>query len=30
LLMLAIFAPLPIYAAHTEGGWKWRHNGKPD
>ncbi len=24
LILLAGFAPLPIYAARTEGGWKWR------
>lgn len=24
LVFLAAFAPLPIYAARTEGGWKWR------
>ena len=24
LLLLAGFAPLPIYAAKTEGGWRWR------
>jgi hypothetical protein len=25
LLMVVTFAPLPIYAARTEGGWKWRN-----
>jgi hypothetical protein len=24
LILLAGIAPLPIYAARTEGGWKWR------
>lgn len=24
LLLFAGFAPLPIYAAKTEGGWRWR------
>ncbi|QIK97040.1 hypothetical protein G7076_11965 [Sphingomonas sp. HDW15A] len=23
-LLIATIAPLPIYAARTEGGWKWR------
>lgn len=22
--LLAAFAPMPIYAARTEGGWRWR------
>lgn len=30
LLMIATFAPLPIYKARTEGGWKWRNGGVPD
>jgi hypothetical protein len=25
LILLTAFAPLPIYAARTEGGWKWRN-----
>lgn len=25
LLLLIAFAPMPIYAARTEGGWKWRN-----
>jgi hypothetical protein len=24
LILIAAFAPMPIYAARTEGGWKWR------
>jgi hypothetical protein len=28
LILIAAFAPMPIYAARTEGGWKWR--GGPD
>jgi hypothetical protein len=24
LMLLIAFAPMPIYAARTEGGWKWR------
>ena len=27
LILLAGIAPLPIYAARTEGGWKWRWGG---
>jgi hypothetical protein len=27
LLIIATFAPLPIYKARTEGGWKWRNGG---
>lgn len=27
LILLAGFAPLPIYASRTEGGWKWRWGG---
>jgi hypothetical protein len=27
LILLIAFAPLPIYAARTEGGWKWRNGG---
>jgi hypothetical protein len=30
LLMLVTFAPLPLYAARTEGGWKWRNGGELD
>ncbi|MBK6707636.1 MAG: hypothetical protein IPG54_09180 [Sphingomonadales bacterium] len=26
-VLVAAFAPLPIYAAKTEGGWKWRWGG---
>jgi hypothetical protein len=25
LILLIAFAPMPIYAARTEGGWKWRN-----
>lgn len=25
VVMLLAFAPFPIYAARTEGGWKWRN-----
>lgn len=28
LILLAAVAPFPIYAARTEGGWKWRWGGK--
>ena len=24
LILLIAFAPMPLYAARTEGGWKWR------
>mgnify|MGYP003386733087 CR=1 FL=1 len=24
-ILLMAFAPMPIYAARTEGGWKWRN-----
>jgi hypothetical protein len=24
LALIAAFAPLPVYRARTEGGWKWR------
>lgn len=24
LILIAAFTPMPIYAARTEGGWKWR------
>jgi hypothetical protein len=24
LIFVIAFAPMPIYAARTEGGWKWR------
>lgn len=27
-VMVAAFAPLPIYAARTEGGWRWRWGNK--
>lgn len=27
LILLAGMVPLPIYAARTEGGWKWRWGG---
>lgn len=27
LILLVAFAPMPIYAARTEGGWKWRNGG---
>jgi hypothetical protein len=27
LILIAAFAPLPLYAARTEGGWKWRNGG---
>lgn len=25
LILLIAFAPMPIYAARTQGGWKWRN-----
>jgi hypothetical protein len=25
LILLMAFAPMPIYAVRTEGGWKWRN-----
>ncbi len=28
LILIAAFAPMPLYAARTEGGWKWRMDGK--
>lgn len=28
LILFAAVAPLPIYAARTEGGWKWRSGGE--
>ena len=27
LAFLMALAPMPIYAARTEGGWKWRSGG---
>lgn len=27
LILLIAFAPMPIYASRTEGGWKWRNGG---
>ena len=27
LVLLVAFAPMPLYAARTEGGWKWRNGG---
>lgn len=27
VVLLVAFAPMPIYAARTEGGWKWRNGG---
>jgi hypothetical protein len=27
VVVLIALAPLPIYAARTEGGWKWRNGG---
>ena len=27
-VLIAAFAPLPIYAAKTEGGWHWRWGNK--
>ncbi len=27
VVLLVVFAPMPIYAARTEGGWKWRNGG---
>ena len=27
LILIIAFAPMPIYAARTEGGWKWRNGG---
>lgn len=26
-VLIAALAPMPIYAARTEGGWKWRNGG---
>jgi hypothetical protein len=28
LLLIMAFAPMPIYAARTEGGWKWRNGAE--
>jgi hypothetical protein len=28
LVFLVAFAPMPLYAARTEGGWKWRNGGE--
>jgi hypothetical protein len=28
VILLVAFAPLPIYASRTEGGWKWRNGDK--
>ena len=25
LTLVLAFAPMPVYAARTEGGWKWRN-----
>lgn len=25
LILLVAFAPMPLYAARAEGGWKWRN-----
>ena len=27
LTLVLALAPMPIYAARTEGGWKWRNGG---
>lgn len=27
LILVVAFGPMPVYAARTEGGWKWR-NGR--
>jgi hypothetical protein len=27
LVLLVALAPMPLYAARTEGGWKWRNGG---
>ncbi len=27
VVLIVALAPLPIYAARTEGGWKWRNGG---
>jgi hypothetical protein len=27
VVLLLALAPMPIYAARTEGGWKWRNGG---
>ena len=27
LILVLALAPMPIYAARTEGGWKWRNDG---
>ena len=29
-ILVAAIAPLPIYAARTEGGWRWRWGNKGD
>lgn len=29
LILVAAFAPLPLYAKRTRGGWKWR-NGREE
>ncbi|MBL0924460.1 MAG: hypothetical protein IBJ12_08340 [Sphingomonadaceae bacterium] len=28
VILLVAFAPMPIYAARTDGGWKWRKGDK--
>lgn len=28
VIMIIALAPMPIYAARTEGGWKWRWSGR--
>jgi hypothetical protein len=28
LILIIGFAPMPIYKARTEGGWKWRNGGE--
>lgn len=28
MVLLTTFLPLPIYAARTEGGWRWRWGGR--
>lgn len=30
LMLILALAPFPIYAARTEGGWKWRNGGEEE
>ncbi|MFM2021721.1 MAG: hypothetical protein RJB02_1429 [Pseudomonadota bacterium] len=27
-ILIIALAPMPVYAARTEGGWKWRRGGR--